>query len=316
MASNSGDCQFSVVIPWHGNREHLLRAVASLDAQTERDFELIVVCNGNAVGMAGELRKWKELPPCTVITSPPADANRARNAGMDAANGKWLALLDADDEFAPDKLAVMKEAIAANHAAIYLSLGTRVRGVGKTSVFPHSLLGPDENMAEYFFSRGCNCSTTAIVVRADVARKVLFTPGLPKFQDNDFLIRAQAAGKKISMVNRPLFFWHDANEIGRISRGGNYDQQMAWAKSLAPVFTDKAYHAFCVRRVAQYVFPGDPLRNLKRFWNGWKLGGIPATETLLMLFRAILPSSLARRGVSFYSWLTQPKNRQAGRNHG
>jgi glycosyltransferase involved in cell wall biosynthesis len=316
MAGNSGGCQFSVIIPWHGNKEHLLRAMASLDAQTERDFELLIVCNGNAVGMVEELRQWKELPPCHVLASPPADANRARNAGIDSAKGKWLALLDADDEFTPDKLASMRKAIAAGDSAIFLSLGTRVRGPGKTSVFPHSLLGPDENMAEFFFSRGCNCSTTAIVVRADVARNVRFTPGLPKFQDNDFLIRAQAAGEKICMVNNPLFLWHDASETGRISRGGNYEQQMAWAKSLAPAFTKKAFHAFCVRRVAQYVFPRDPVRNLQRFWNGWRHGGISAKETALMMFRAILPSGLARRGVSFYSWLTQPTGGQAGRNHG
>jgi glycosyltransferase involved in cell wall biosynthesis len=316
MVVNTGDRLFSVIIPWHGNKEHLLRAVASLDSQSERDFELLIICNGKAAGRAEELRQWQELPPCKVLESLPADANQARNVGIDAANGKWLALLDADDEFTANKLAAMKEAIAAQNAKIFLSLGTRVRGPGKTSLFPHSLLGADENMSEYFFSRGCNCSTTAIVVRADVARKVRFTPGLPKFQDNDFLIRAQAAGAKISMVNSPLFNWHDASETGRISRGGNYDQQMAWAKALSPAFTDKAYHAFCVRRVAQYVFPADPVHNLKKFWRGWRLGGISATETSLMLFRAILPSGLARRGVSFYSWLTQPTGSKAGRKHG
>ncbi len=307
---------FSVIIPWHGNREHLLRAAASIDRQTERDFELLVVCNGKGLDFASELQSWKGMPVCRVIQSPPPDANLARNAGIDAAEGKWLALLDADDEFAPDKLASMATAIAAGDATIFLSLGNRVRGPGRTSVFPHALLRPDENMAEYFFSRGCNCSTSAIVVRADIARRVRFTPGLPKFQDNDFLIRAQAAGFAISMINRPLFVWHDSHETGRISRGGNYAQQMQWAKSLAPAFTEKAYHAFCVRRVAQYVFPRQPLRNLLRFWNGWRHGGISATQTALMLLRAMLPKSIARFGVSFYSRMAQPVGARASENNG
>ncbi len=312
----TSECTFSVIIPWHGNRENLLRAAASISQQTELDFELIIVCNGRAIDLVAEIKSWRQLPPCRVILSPPADANLARNAGLDAASGKWCALLDADDEFVPGKLAQMREAVAATGAGIFLSRGTRVRSGGARSVFPHSLLERSENISEYFFSRGCNCSTSAIVVRTDIARQVRFAPGLPKFQDNDFLIRAQAAGAKIAMIDQPLFVWHDAHESGRISRGGNYEQQMEWAKSLAPAFTEKAYHAFCVRRVAQYVFPHEPLRNALRFWNGWRRGGISATQTGLMLLRAMLPKAAARLGVSFYSWVQQPARLRTSKDHG
>ncbi len=316
MAKSGGQTFFSVIIPWHGDRDHLLRATASLKRQTETSFELLIVCNGRAADMEPVLLEWKELPPFRSLRSRPADANLARNAGIDGAKGKWLALLDADDEFTPNKLSSMRRTIEAGDAEIFLSRGTRVRGEGKRSIFPHSLPRQNENMAEYFFSRGCNCSTTSIVVRADIARLVRFAPGLPKFQDNDFLIRGQAQGARIRMLDDPLFVWHDTSETGRISRGGNYEQQIAWARSLSPAFNDKAFHAFCARRVAQYIFPRDPIRNLQRFWNGWRHGGVTSAETAFMLLRAMLPAWLALRGVSLYSRLSQPRDLRAERDNG
>ena len=109
------------------------------------------------------------------------------------------------------------------------------------------------------------------------------------------------------MLDDCLFIWHDSSEAGRISRGTDYERQMQWAKSLAPAFTEKAYHAFCARRVAQYIFPRGFLRNGLRFWNGWRRGGLSALETGLMIVRALLPAGLARRGVGLYAGFAQRK---------
>ncbi len=305
---------FTVIIPWHGNWGHLLRAAASVARQTDQDFELIVVCNGKAADLGSEVLARRDLPPCRVLSSQPADAQAARNTGIDAACGTWLALLDADDEFEPEKLSAMRRAIDAGGADILLSRGSRIRSDAMAFVYPKRLLEAGDNMSEYFFSHGCNCSTTAVVVRADVARRVRFTPGLPKFQDNDFLIRAQAAGARIGMLADPLYRWHDANEGGRISRGADYERQMAWARSLAPAFTARAYHAFCARRVAQYTLPGDLVANVRRFWNGWRHGGLSATETGLMILRGLLPKGLARRGVDLYARMAQPGRLRTGRD--
>lgn len=305
---------FSVIIPWHGNIDDLARATASVSRQTDRDFELVIVCNGAAAGLAPDDIGKLGLPPNRIVRSLPPDANIARNAGIDAARGQWLAFLDADDEFEPDKLAVIRMTMEADHSDILLSRGKRVRGTGRTYVFPGPLLQPNENMSEYFFTRGCNCSTTAIVARRDTARSVRFTPGLAKFQDNDFLIRAQAAGARIGMLGDSLYLWHDVSEAGRISRSTGYQRQMAWAKSLAPDFTARAFHAFCARRVAQYCFPSDFSTNARRFWNGWRHGGLPAAEVILMIARSFMPKPLSRLGVDLIAGITQHAARRGSRD--
>lgn len=305
---------FSIIIPWHGNINHLRRAAASVSLQTDWDFELMIVCNGAAAEFAPDDIEKLGLPPHRIVRSVPPDANMARNAGIDGASGRWLAFLDADDEFEPGKLAIMRTAIATDEDDILLSRGRRVRGGGRTYMFPGPLLQRNENLSEYFFTRGCNCSTTAIVARCETARSVRFTPGLAKFQDNDFLIRAQAAGASIRMLGDSLFLWHDSSEAGRISRGADYQRQMAWAKSLAPDFTVRAFHAFCARRVAQYCFPRDFSTNIRRFWNGWRYGGLQAAELILMIVRCFMPKSLSRLGVDLFAGITQHAARRGSRD--
>ena len=90
----------SVIIPtWNGCA--LLRAaLASLRAQSDRDFEIVVVDNGSSDGTAGMLRA--EFPEVRVIPFP---ENRgfavAVNAGLEAARGRYLVLFNNDAEAEP-----------------------------------------------------------------------------------------------------------------------------------------------------------------------------------------------------------------------
>jgi glycosyltransferase involved in cell wall biosynthesis len=93
----------SVIIPTY-NRAGLVRqAVASVKAQTFRDFEVVVVDDGGADGTCEALAADREL---RVLSHPGRQGvSAARNSGVTAARGEWLAFLDSDDLWLPDKLA-------------------------------------------------------------------------------------------------------------------------------------------------------------------------------------------------------------------
>ena len=93
----------SVIIPTY-NRAGLVRlAVASVKAQTFRDFEIVVVDDGGADGTYEALAADREL---RVLRHPHRQGvAAARNLGVAAARGEWLAFLDSDDLWLPDKLA-------------------------------------------------------------------------------------------------------------------------------------------------------------------------------------------------------------------
>jgi glycosyltransferase involved in cell wall biosynthesis len=93
----------SVIIPTY-NRAGLVRqALASVKAQTYRDFEIVVVDDGGTDDTYEVLSADREL---RVLRLPSRrGVSAARNTGISAARGEWLAFLDSDDLWLPDKLA-------------------------------------------------------------------------------------------------------------------------------------------------------------------------------------------------------------------
>jgi glycosyltransferase involved in cell wall biosynthesis len=104
---------FSIIVPAF-NAEATLRAtLASVDAQTDQDLEVIVVVDGstdNTLALAQELARGK---PWTVVHQANGGLPAARNAGLRAASGRWMALLDSDDWLLPGFLARMRELLTS-----------------------------------------------------------------------------------------------------------------------------------------------------------------------------------------------------------
>jgi glycosyltransferase involved in cell wall biosynthesis len=105
---------FSVVIPTYNRPEFLAQAIASVCTQTVDDFEIVVVDNGSD-------------PPTEIEGNPRARVVRiagnrgaaaARNTGLDAARGEYVAFLDDDDVFTADRLELALEGLSRAAVAI------------------------------------------------------------------------------------------------------------------------------------------------------------------------------------------------------
>lgn len=95
--------QVSVIIPTYNRGETLLAdAVESVLDQSFDDFELIVVDDGSTDGTAELLKCWSER--IHTIRTKRRGVASARNSGAAAACGRWLAFLDSDDRWLPEKL--------------------------------------------------------------------------------------------------------------------------------------------------------------------------------------------------------------------
>lgn len=97
---------FTVFIPTY-NRAHLLpRAFASIEAQTFRDFEVVIVDDGSTDGTEALVRAWQARVafPVAYVRQPNQGKYAAQNAGVERAKGEFLVLLDSDDRLLPDSL--------------------------------------------------------------------------------------------------------------------------------------------------------------------------------------------------------------------
>jgi glycosyltransferase involved in cell wall biosynthesis len=104
----------SVVVPTRDRRALLLPALRSVLAQTSIDLEVIVVDDGSTDDTQGAVRSLRDPRVGVMRHETPRGVAMARNAGAAATHGTWIALLDDDDLWAPDKL--VKQVAAAQEA--------------------------------------------------------------------------------------------------------------------------------------------------------------------------------------------------------
>jgi glycosyltransferase involved in cell wall biosynthesis len=93
----------SVVVPTHNRPEMLAEALASVRLQTFTDYEVIVVSNGESEAMRG-LSRACAVRYGAFFELPEGNLPAARNFAIARANGKWIAFLDDDDIWLPNKL--------------------------------------------------------------------------------------------------------------------------------------------------------------------------------------------------------------------
>ncbi len=101
----------SVIIPTFNRLGFLKEAVESVEKQSSRDFELIIVDDGSTDSTGGYL---EGLPVKYIRLGHSGFPGRVRNAGAKAAEGKYLAFLDSDDLWEPEKLARQVSYLTAN----------------------------------------------------------------------------------------------------------------------------------------------------------------------------------------------------------
>jgi glycosyltransferase involved in cell wall biosynthesis len=117
VATDSG-IKISVVIPAYNAARFLLRCLKSVFAQSLKPEEVIVVDDGstdNTAALAAELG-------ATVISQTNSGLADARNMGIRNASGEWIALLDADDLWAPEKLERQVACIRPETVLVYTGI--------------------------------------------------------------------------------------------------------------------------------------------------------------------------------------------------
>lgn len=104
--------EVSVIIPTY-NRAHLIsRAIQSVLNQTYRDFELIIVDDGSMDNTENVVKSFNDMRIKYIQCKENRGASAARNTGIRASKGEYIAFQDSDDEWFPNKLEKQIEAFA------------------------------------------------------------------------------------------------------------------------------------------------------------------------------------------------------------
>src|SRR3954447_20503767 len=96
----------SVITPAYRAARFIEQTIASVRAQTFQDWEMLVVDDASTDGTAELVARLAEADPRVHLYRKPVQsgASASRNLAIEAARGRWLAFLDSDDMWLPDKL--------------------------------------------------------------------------------------------------------------------------------------------------------------------------------------------------------------------
>ncbi len=123
----------SVVVTAQEGRDHMAECLASLQQQTQRRVEIVIVDDTSASGAdVGRPRRYRRIARLRVLRTELRGISAARNAGVENTRGRYLAFVDANDTLPPDALRILIRSLDRSGSDFALGAVHRVR-VGRSS---------------------------------------------------------------------------------------------------------------------------------------------------------------------------------------
>ena len=193
----------SVIVPTFDRRESVIRAAQSVLAQDYRTTEVLVVDDGSSDGTAERLEGLGD-PRLRVIRQQNGGVARARNRGLAEARGPYIAFLDDDDSWHPEKLSHQVAALEAAPARVGFCHTAIELWRGDTLVETRPALAQGDVFTSLLLSNPVHAPTTTGLVRREVVEAVGgFDPALPAIEDWDWLQRVSRLYHLLAL-DRPL----------------------------------------------------------------------------------------------------------------
>lgn len=253
----------SVVIPTRARPERVLEAVRSAMAQTLQPSEIIVVIDGPDPATRHALDALGEATVVVIQQEETLGASKARNAGILASRGHYIALLDDDDAWRPDHLAVSIAKVDEFGADAVFGRA-EVRTSRSVDCWPTKAFDGGR-IDEFLFCRSRIrqgegfAQTSSYVFRATPLRGLLFEPSVKAHQDWDLLIRAESVGLRIVFNPEATSVWNMPEGRPSMSANAKMENSLEWFRQRRSLMSRRAAGGFLFT-----TFVGSASKSLNR----------------------------------------------------
>ena len=302
MATPFRNPTVSVVIPTTG-RPSLRLALRSAMRQDGCTIDPIVVFDAESVPVGYEMSGVR-----TLATGGRKGAAAARNLGVDSAGGDFIAFLDDDDEWLPEKLrsqlARADELLGRGAQPVVGSRVFQRRAAAEflTGALPRILIGEREAPQDYLFrGRVVTASrplfpTSTILTTAELARRVPWKTSLRRHQDWQWLIEAaRFPDVEIVQVEQATAIY-TVGSPKSISATPDWRSSLSWAKSWRNEWDGQAYADFLAAQVLRYALQSCAAAGVRDVVKEIVVGGItPSAGSIASGLLGLVPRDLAER---------------------
>ncbi len=192
----------SVVIPTCNRPDLLSQAIQSVLMQTFQDFEIIVVDDGTE-SVAQAVESFKDSRIRYIKNIGVHGGGAARNLGIKEAKGDFIAFLDDDDEWLPEKLSIQMQRMVDTPSEVGCCVsGARI--ISESDEHINHVEDGVHDFADIVLTRFKGFLTSTLIVKREVFSSVgFFDESLPSHQEAELLIRITRKYKGFG-INKPL----------------------------------------------------------------------------------------------------------------
>ena len=208
----------SVVIPTHNRCELITRAIKSVQAQTYNDIEILVVSDGSTDDtrdvvncLASEDARIKFIE-----YHPAKGGNVARNTGIEMASGEYVAFLDDDDEWLPEKLDKQLAVMTSDTDIGLVYTGARIIYVNEKVTYSFNPKAQGDLSQKILLDNSIGTTSTVMARRDLLLKAGLFDTELRALQDFDLWIRLCQICK-VGMVSDEMINYYNYVGTNQIS---------------------------------------------------------------------------------------------------
>ncbi|MDE1162924.1 MAG: glycosyltransferase family 2 protein [Acidobacteriaceae bacterium] len=287
----------SIVIPTYKRAADLRIAAESALAQTYPLIEVLIVSDGPDAearaaveGMDARLR-YMELAQ----NRGPAEA---RNAGVRASRGEWLAFLDDDDIMLPAKIEHQMRLADATQPQRMIACCLVYRHDGREDVQPARPIGPDEDVADYILlrpglmKRPGVLTLQALMVHRSILEAVPFTSH-PEHEDWAWFLEAwHLAGARVEFVWEPLVIYNIAMDNLSRSRRTNWQDSLRWVERYREWIDGRTAASFLATKVALKAKRAGDWQGIRTVYAAMRRSKPGLLEWAFFLGIAMLPNAL------------------------
>ncbi len=198
----------SVIMPVYNGAAYILETIQSVQKQNLQDWELVIVDDGSTDNTPALLARLSD-PRIRVFVYPNGGVSTARNRGFSHSRGQFIALLDADDLWTPDKLSDQVWALQQSPAnQLAYSRTYLMNESGKQVALVRSPRLPQGDVYRLLLTRNFIISIGSnILVRRQAWEEAGgFDPNLTQGEDWEFCCRIAARGDLVAVAKPQVYY--------------------------------------------------------------------------------------------------------------
>lgn len=204
----------SIVIPVFNVGKYINKTLESLESQTLKDFEVIIINDGSTDSSKDIIKEWSNKLNIRYYEQENMGVSNARNKGIALAKGEYIYFLDGDDFIAPSTVKQLNKAMLDNYDFIYFKYNTQNsehniigRYDDKFSVLTHETKNIE--ILNAYLKRVIHINMCSFIIKKEILlnNSIYFEEGCINGEDQEFIIKAITCSKRLIGINEVLFYY-------------------------------------------------------------------------------------------------------------